>query len=215
MPPALAAVPGQAHQACLAFIKVGWAACTGGSASPLSWSSPGCRCFRPVLPSGAERLPHSCRLCLACRLPLWTLSTAWTLRSTCGSWCATCALLFRAACCLRVLVSGSGSRRSFYCSCNLPFHQQHTVRWCKPYRCVQVGGNRRLTGHVERRERLAAAGKSWGAQVGGRQCPGHEFASERGGWLVLATKQSLSACMNLSPAATGLLLVRRPPPSCT
>lgn len=28
-----------------------------------------------------------------------------------------------------------------------------------------VGGNRRLTGHVERRERLAGAGKSWGAQA--------------------------------------------------
>jgi len=30
---------------------------------------------------------------------------------------------------------------------------------------VQVGGNRRLTAHVERRERLAGGGKSWGAQV--------------------------------------------------
>lgn len=35
---------------------------------------------------------------------------------------------------------------------------------------AQVGGNRRLTGHVERRERLAGAGKSWGAQVGGMGC---------------------------------------------
>lgn len=34
-----------------------------------------------------------------------------------------------------------------------------------------VGGNRRLVAHVERRERLAAGGKGWGAQVrlGGRR----------------------------------------------
>ncbi len=37
-------------------------------------------------------------------------------------------------------------------------------------RCAQVGGNRRLTAHVERRERLAGGGKSWGAQV--RACMG-------------------------------------------
>ena len=30
-----------------------------------------------------------------------------------------------------------------------------------------VGGNKRLTAHVERRERLVAAGKQWGTQVGG------------------------------------------------
>jgi staphylococcal nuclease domain-containing protein 1 len=30
-----------------------------------------------------------------------------------------------------------------------------------------VGGNRRLTAYVERRERLVAAGKQWGQQVSG------------------------------------------------
>ncbi len=52
-----------------------------------------------------------------------------------------------------------------------------------------VGGNRRLTAYVERRERLAAAGKSWGTQVGVARV----YASGRGCMPAAGRTESCSA----------------------
>lgn len=95
MPPALAAVPGQAQQACIAFVKVRSRLLLLQLLLLLLQripSRPACACCQqwmcgePGPPCPLPCTPLAPALCGCCRPRGWRRSTVWRPPSSCGSW---------------------------------------------------------------------------------------------------------------------------------